>query len=134
MGEKNMLAKPKSAPARQTKMRFKWFSSKTNSLKEIDAWANGGDYRSPPLSHSTARVTGQLTDNVTEERMLQAKIRELSKERYKFIAQKDYDKKLFLEKQQCVFSKINVKLLSGNYFLNSFSFRSFSNLSISYFI
>ena len=81
-------------------MKFRWFTAKTNAMKEIEAWAKEGDLGNPALSHTTARASGQLNDNVTEARMLQSKILDLSKERYKFLSQNSYEKKSFLDKQK----------------------------------
>ena len=72
-------------------------SQKSAALKEIEAWATAG--RSSSVN-DFARHSGQLMDNVTEQRMLIAKLREMSKERYKFLAQNEYDRKMFLERQQ----------------------------------
>ena len=94
--------KPRSAPgaggrgrAESTPQQSRWMNSKTNALKEMEAWARGG--RQGP---DIARVAGTIQDNITEERLLQAKLWELSKERYKFISQTEYDKKVFLDRQQ----------------------------------
>lgn len=72
------------------------FSSKANATKEIEAW--GRDYGS--LADSTMRGAGQLTENVTEARMLQSKIMEMSKERYKYMSQANCGMKFFLNAQK----------------------------------
>lgn len=71
------------------------FSTKNNATKEIVSW--GRDYDS--LAGSM-RSAGQLTDNVTEARLLQNRIMEMSRERYKYITQADFNKKSFLTSQQ----------------------------------
>ncbi|CAH1794708.1 unnamed protein product [Owenia fusiformis] len=78
-------------------LHSKFLSNKSDSAKEIEAWILGeyGGKR-----NDMARVSGQLTDNVTEERMLSSKLMELSKERYKFISQSEYEKKVFVDRQQ----------------------------------
>ncbi|XP_050393525.1 uncharacterized protein LOC126811708 [Patella vulgata] len=89
-----MMRKPKSAPPR---MNSKYISSKTNARKEIEAWVKKD---ADPLTGNfeASRMSGQLTDNVTEERMLKSKLWELSKERYKFLSQNSYDKKVFIDR------------------------------------
>lgn len=74
-----MALKPKSAPAQIVESRF--VKNKTDAMKEIEAWVKKDD--DPLISHEAIRVAGQLTENVTEDRMLRAKLWELSKERYK---------------------------------------------------
>ncbi|ESO84185.1 hypothetical protein LOTGIDRAFT_155509 [Lottia gigantea] len=104
-----MFPKPKSAPPR---MNSKRISNRTNAMKEIEAWVKKDD---DPLtgSHETSRMAGQLTDNITEERMLKAKLWELSKERYKFIAQNSYEQKIFLDRMMKKSSAIR-RILSAN--------------------
>lgn len=46
------------------------------------------------------RSPGQLTDNVTESRLLQSRIMEMSRDRYKYIAQANFNKKFFINGQQ----------------------------------
>ena len=75
-----MYPKPKSAPGRFVQSKF--VKNRTNAMKEIEAWVKKDDDRGGS-SHEASRMSGQLTDNVTEERMLRAKLWELSKERYK---------------------------------------------------
>lgn len=92
-----MPEKPKSAPARiYSKKSF----TKTNAIKEMEAWVRGNSNSIGTAFEGTVRGSGQLSENVTEERMLKARLWELSKERYKFIAQKEYEKKMFLDKIQ----------------------------------
>ncbi|KAK3792666.1 hypothetical protein RRG08_032303 [Elysia crispata] len=87
--------KPKSAPA---SLKSKFVKNRTNAMKEIQAWIrkDGEPFPVPEAS----RMSGQLTDNVTEERMLKAKLWELSKERYKFLSQNSYEQKVFSDRQQ----------------------------------
>ncbi|GFR89843.1 hypothetical protein ElyMa_004289000 [Elysia marginata] len=87
--------KPKSAPPR---LKSKFVKNRTNAMKEIEAWVrkDGEQFPVPEAS----RMSGQLTDNVTEERMLKAKLWELSKERYKFLSQNSYEQKVFSDRQQ----------------------------------
>ncbi|XP_067928060.1 uncharacterized protein [Watersipora subatra] len=58
------------------------------------------------------RSTGQLTDNVTEARLLQRRIMEMSRERYKYITQTQFNKKFFLTSQQRK-TRLMPKLLQG---------------------
>ena len=87
--------KPKSAPPR---VRSKYVKNRTNAMKEIESWISKAGESFPVPE--TSRMSGQLADNVTEERMLKSKLWELSKERYKFISQNSYEKKLFQDRQQ----------------------------------
>ncbi|XP_041363541.1 uncharacterized protein LOC121379126 [Gigantopelta aegis] len=89
-----MHPKPKSAPAR---MKSKFTSNKSNATKEMEAWAKR-DTDTLGASHEALRMAGQLSDNVTEERMLRSKLWELSKERHKFLLQNAYEKKMFMDK------------------------------------
>ena len=81
------------AAQRRQKLRSKW--SKNDQQKEIETWV-----RSDSGIQDTSRHSGQLPDNVTEQRMLMNKLYDLSKERYKFLSQSSFDKKVFLERQQ----------------------------------
>jgi len=84
------------------------FSSKNNASKEIESW--GRDYGS--LAEGSMRSAGQLTENVTESRMLQSRIMEMSRDRYKYVTQADFSKKFFLNAQQKK-TKIMPSLLHG---------------------
>ncbi|CAL1535929.1 unnamed protein product [Lymnaea stagnalis] len=87
--------KPRSAPSG---MKSKFIKNRTSAMKEIQAWVrNNNEYS---LTPDVTRNSGQLADNVTEERMLKAKLLELSKERYKFLIQNAYEKKIFEDRQQ----------------------------------
>ena len=90
-----MHPKPKSAPAR---MKSKFTSNKSNATKEMEAWAKRDTDALLGASHEASRMSGQLSDNVTEERMLRSKLWELSKERHKFLLQNAYEKKMFIDK------------------------------------
>lgn len=72
------------------------FSSKNNATREIESW--GRDYGS--LAEGSMRSAGQLTENVTEARMLQSRIMEMSRDRYKYSSQSHFNKKFFLNAQQ----------------------------------
>ena len=76
--------------------RRRWMSTGVSTLKEIESWARQGQSASLDLS----RHSGQLAENVTEERMLYGKLMELSKERYKFLSQNQYERKSFLDRQR----------------------------------
>ncbi|KAK0055952.1 hypothetical protein Bpfe_014621 [Biomphalaria pfeifferi] len=83
--------------ASKGRLPSKFFKKKNSAMKEIQAWVNSNcEYAQIP---EVTRNCGQLADNVTEERMLKAKLMELSKERYKFLVQKAYEKKLFSDRQ-----------------------------------
>ncbi|XP_067672429.1 uncharacterized protein [Haliotis asinina] len=91
-----MHPKPKSAPPR---IKSKFMSNKSNAMKEMEAWVKKD---ADPLgaNHEASRMSGQLVDNVTEERMLKSKLWDLSKERYKFLSQNAYEKKVFVDRMQ----------------------------------
>lgn len=89
--------KTRSAPGSIAGDRQKWVSSRSNALKEIQIWATNGRENE---SSDNARHSGQLMDNVTEQRMLHSKLWDLSKERHKFLTQNAYEKKIFLDRQQ----------------------------------
>lgn len=86
-----MPQKLRSAPPRMA-------SKQTNATKEIEAWIQKDNEYGP--AHDVQRVSGKLSDNVTEERLLHAKLLELGKERYKFLVQNTYEKQMFLERQK----------------------------------
>ncbi|KAL8574541.1 hypothetical protein ACOMHN_057540 [Nucella lapillus] len=96
-----MYPKPKCAPAGRV-AQSKLAKNRTNATKEMEAWAKKADEAG---TSNASRMSGQLSDNVTEERMLRAKLWELSKERYKvycvvFLAQNAYEKKVFTDRMQ----------------------------------
>ena len=88
--------KSKSAPAQSGRSKQK--DKKVTTIKEINAWVHKGN--SDQGNRRTARNTGLLTENVTEERMLFAKQLELGRERYKFLASHAYEKHKFIERQK----------------------------------
>ena len=87
--------KPSSAPNPSLRSKSTWVTTKNNTQKEIEAWAKDGT-----RTHELTRSSGQLPENVTEQRLLQAKLWELSKERHKFLSQNTYEKKMFLDQQK----------------------------------
>ncbi|XP_022089443.1 uncharacterized protein LOC110978624 [Acanthaster planci] len=88
--------KPSSAPAR--------ISAKDDIWKDIHDWAkpsgsrgeDGAEYE----GEGTAMIGSQLKDNVTEQRMLEGRLLDLSKERYKFIVQVAWQRKAFVDRQK----------------------------------
>ena len=86
----------KSAPANTARLKQK--DKKITTIKEINAWVHKGN--SDQSNRRTARNTGLLTENVTEERMLFAKQVELGRERYKFLTNHAYEKHKFIERQR----------------------------------
>lgn len=86
----------KSAPAHTARLKQK--DKKITTIKEINAWVHKGN--SDQSNRRTARNTGLLTENVTEERMLFAKQVELGRERYKFLANHTCEKHKFIERQR----------------------------------
>jgi hypothetical protein len=104
--DSDLSQRPDSSP--RGKHRNEKLKLKSNAAREIESWARSKTDRRMDY----ARQSGQLSDNVTEQRMLQSKIMELSKERYKFMSQNAYERKVFLDRQQ---KKTNVMkdLLKG---------------------
>ncbi|KAL3875804.1 hypothetical protein ACJMK2_033720 [Sinanodonta woodiana] len=84
-----MHPKPKSALSRNKTKR-------TNVVKDIEAWALSGT----EITKETSRHAGQLTENITEDRLLRGKLIELGKERFKFLAKSAYEKHIFINKQR----------------------------------
>lgn len=84
--KKAMRRKTNSAPAR--------FSSREDVWKEISDWAK------PTGSGTNNAIGSQLKDNVTEQRLLESRLMDLSKERYKFIVQVAWQRKAFVDKQK----------------------------------
>jgi hypothetical protein len=99
----------KSAPAGSegNMNRKKWGAAGMSALKEIESWARQGQSASLDLS----RHSGQLAENVTEERMLYGKLLEMSKERYKFLNQNNYEQKTFLDRQKMKSAALRHKLV-----------------------
>ncbi|XP_064630174.1 uncharacterized protein LOC135489031 [Lineus longissimus] len=87
---------PDLADSDSPRGKSKVLKPKSIASKEIESWAKSKTDRRIDF----ARQSGQLSDNVTEQRMLQSKIMELSKERYKFMSQNAYERKVFLDRQQ----------------------------------
>ncbi|XP_038064320.1 uncharacterized protein LOC119734819 [Patiria miniata] len=88
--------KPSSAPAR--------ISAKDDIWKDIHDWAkpsgSRGEEGEGHEGEGTAMIGSQLKDNVTEQRMLEGRLMDLSKERYKFIVQVAWQRKAFVDRQK----------------------------------
>lgn len=81
----------KSAPVGRNK------SKKTSVLKDIEEWVLSGKEHEP----GTSRIhSGQLAENITEERLLRARMMDLGKERFKILSQCDHDIQTFKDKQK----------------------------------
>ncbi|XP_071964767.1 uncharacterized protein [Antedon mediterranea] len=95
--------KPTSAPGRIT--------SRDDIWKDIRDWAKPSSGRNDD-DDQTLVIGSQIKDNVTEQRMLESRLFDLSKERYKFIVQVAWQRKAFLDRQK---QKTGVmkKLLTG---------------------
>lgn len=100
--------KAKSAPAKGRRVKPK--DKKVTTIKEINAWVHRGN--SDQGNRKTARNTGLLTENVTEERLLFNKQLELGRERYKFLANHAYEKQKFLERQKRKQKRLNSSAMS----------------------
>lgn len=80
-------------------MKVKYFVPKSDSAsRQIQAWARGGDYEND--SRDIGRSSGQLSDNITEQRVLQTRLLDLGRERYKAITEREYQKNRFIDRQQ----------------------------------
>lgn len=98
------MEKPRSAPSpaalsslgtAHEKMKFK--RGRSDAAKEIERWAHiGSEY----MKTGSMRNAGQLSFNVTEQRLLESKVLDLSRARYRFKSQNQYDKYMFLERQR----------------------------------
>ena len=87
-----------SATARaHEKTKFK--RGRSDAAREIERWARIGVDLDYPKTGSV-RTTGQLSSNVTEQRLLETKVLELSRARYRFKSQNQYDRSMFLERQR----------------------------------
>ncbi|XP_071797755.1 uncharacterized protein [Asterias amurensis] len=87
--------KPSSAPAR--------ISAKDDIWKDIHDWAKpcgSRDDGEEKQGDQTTVIGSQLKDNVTEQRMLEGRLMDLSKERYKFIVQVAWQRKAFVDRQK----------------------------------
>ena len=71
-------------------------SAKSSTKKEIESWAKEGQ---EGVTLDCCRYSGRLMDQVTEQRLLNTKLWDLSKERHRFLSQNALEKKMFLEKQ-----------------------------------
>lgn len=87
----------KSAPAARRR-NSSTKNDKSSTIKEINKWINKGN--SDHFSRTCSRGVSTLTENVTEERMLYSRQLELGRERYKFLANHEYEKQKFVERQQ----------------------------------
>ena len=79
------------------KTKFK--RGRSDAAREIERWARIGVDCDYPKTGSV-RTTGQLSSNVTEQRLLETKVLELSRARYRFKSQNQYDRYMFLERQR----------------------------------
>ncbi|XP_072168549.1 uncharacterized protein [Diadema setosum] len=89
------MAKPVSAPARM--------SSRDDIWKDIRDWAkpSGRGEGEETEDGDQSRVIGsQIKDNITEQRLLESRLLDLSKERYKFIVHVAWQRKAFIDKQK----------------------------------
>ncbi|XP_072043756.1 uncharacterized protein [Amphiura filiformis] len=75
------------------------FSSRDDTRRDIQDWAKPAR-RSSDDEDQTTMIGGQLKDNVTEQRMLESRLFDLSRERYKFMVQVAWQRKAFLDKQK----------------------------------
>ena len=92
MNERNAKSAP--TPGGRAKPKDK----KVTTIRDIHSWVHKGN--SDQGSRKTARNTGLLTENVTEERLLFNRQLELGRERYKFLANHAYEKQKFIERQK----------------------------------
>lgn len=81
----------KSAPPGRSK------SKKTTAIKEIEEWVFSGKEHEQEASRLHS---GQLAENITEERLLRSHMLELGKERFKMLSQHEHDIQTFKDKQK----------------------------------
>ena len=86
----------KSAPTPSGRGKPK--DKKVTTIRDIHSWVHKGN--GDQANRKTARNTGLLTENVTEERLLFNRQLELGRERYKFLANHAYEKHKFIERQK----------------------------------
>lgn len=86
MATESTKRKTNSAPPR--------FSARDDVWKDIRNWAK------PNGCGTNNAIGSQLKDNVTEQRLLESRLMDLSKERYKFIMQVAWQRKAFVDKQK----------------------------------
>ncbi|XP_035695669.1 uncharacterized protein LOC118429295 isoform X1 [Branchiostoma floridae] len=91
-----ILEVPRTQSAMSSDGRTNWAlrSRKSDANKEIEEWIS--DVK---REKSTVRTSAQPAENYTEQRMLESKLYDLSKERYKFLSQANYQRKAFLDRQ-----------------------------------
>nr|XP_054762948.1 uncharacterized protein LOC129269471 [Lytechinus pictus] len=89
-------AKPVSAPSR--------VSSRDDVWKDIRDWAKPSrrtDDDDDEEGGDQGRIIGsQIKDNITEQRLFESRLLDLSKERYKFIVHVAWQRKAFMDKQR----------------------------------
>ena len=90
----NRNAKSAPSPGGRGKPQDK----KVTTIRDIHSWVHKGN--GDQGNRKTARNTGLLTENVTEERLLFNRQLELGRERYKFLANHAYEKQKFIERQK----------------------------------
>ena len=96
MTSANRKEMAKSAPARR--MSKSSTDKKNLTMKEINGWVCGNQ-EGDNAPRAAARHVSQLTENVTEERMLHSRQMELGRERYKFLSLHEYEKHKFMERR-----------------------------------
>ncbi|CAK8684631.1 unnamed protein product [Clavelina lepadiformis] len=71
---------------------------KQDAIAEIEGWI--AENRGDTTKAAASRMTSQPAKNVTEQKMLDSKLFDMSKQRFNFILQCQWQRKLFLEKQR----------------------------------
>ncbi|XP_039265205.1 uncharacterized protein LOC120340885 [Styela clava] len=71
---------------------------KRDAMDEIEGWIS--DAKSEFGRGNSSRVSAQPPKNITEQKMLDAKLFEMSKQRYNFILHSKWQQKVFMEKQK----------------------------------
>ena len=96
---------------------------KNGVLKDIEEWINEKHKKEGESdfddfmnrsSHKDSRMSGQLPENVTEERMLKSHLLELGNERYKFLSRFAFEKQQFQDKKVKRINAMKARIMSAS--------------------
>lgn len=96
---------------------------KNGVLKDIEEWINEKHKKEGESdfddfmnrsSHKDSRMSGQLPENVTEERMLKSHLFELGNERYKFLSRFAFEKQQFQDKKVKRINAMKARIMSAS--------------------
>ena len=100
-----MTSSPVTTPAQTINATVRMrISSRDDINRDIREWAKptrrSSEDGTVQDADQTTVIGGQLKDNITEQRMLENRLYDLSRERYKFMVQVAWQRKAFLDKQK----------------------------------